>query len=127
MATREDRSDATTSLQELKDLVRRFCEERNWDQFHSPKDLAIGVITEASELLEHFRFKSADEIDAILRTPASRAEIAQEMADVLYFLLRLAQKYEIDLSAEFAKKMGINEARYPIKNAKSTNRKYTEL
>lgn len=58
MSARGEHSDATTTLQQLKDVVRQFCEDRDWDQFHNPKDLAIAVITEASELLEHFKFKS---------------------------------------------------------------------
>jgi NTP pyrophosphatase (non-canonical NTP hydrolase) len=127
MATRNDHSDATTSLQQLKEMVREFCEAREWDQFHNPKDLAIGIITEAGELLEPFRFKSAVEIEALLDDPDAKARVAQEAVDVLYFILRFAQKYNIDLATEFHKKMRINEARYPIVSAKGTNKKYTDL
>jgi len=127
MATKEDRSDATTTLQQLKDVVRGFCEDRDWDQFHNPKDLTIGVITEASELLEYFRFKSTAEIDVMLKDPETKAGIAQEAVDVLYFLLRLAQKYDIDLATEFQKKMRSNEARYPVTSARGVNKKYTDL
>jgi NTP pyrophosphatase (non-canonical NTP hydrolase) len=127
MAIREDRSDANTTLQQLKDSVRQFCEDRDWDQFHNAKDLAIGVITEASELLEHFRFKSATEVDALLKTPETKGEIAEEIVDVLYFLLRLAQKYNIDLSSEFDRKMQINQARYPVASVRGKNKKYRDL
>jgi NTP pyrophosphatase (non-canonical NTP hydrolase) len=127
MATSNDHSDATTSLQQLKEMVREFCEAREWDQFHNPKDLAIGIITEAGELLEPFRFKSAVETEALLNDPGAKARIAQEAVDVLYFILRLAQKYNIDLSREFHKKMQINETRYPIVSSKGTNKKYTDL
>jgi len=122
-----ERTDATTSLQHLKDMVRAFCEVRDWDRFHNPKDLAIGIVTEAGELLEHFRFKSPAEIEAALNDPAARTGIADEIADVLYFVLRLAQKYGIDLSTEFHRKMRLNEARYPAAAARGRNTKYTDL
>ncbi|HET55856.1 MAG TPA: nucleotide pyrophosphohydrolase, partial [Ignavibacteria bacterium] len=103
-----------------------FCEDRDWDQYHNAKNLAIGIITEASELLENFRFKSEDECHTLFEKDEHREEIVKEMADVLYFLLRLAQKYNIDLSDAFARKMVENEKRYPVEMAKGSNRKYTE-
>ena len=118
--------DSDTSVHELKEKVRKFCEDRDWDQYHNAKDLAIGVITEASELLEHFRFKSGKEVEEMLNSP-KREEIAEEMADVLYFLLRLAQRYDIDLVTELNKKMEKNEKRYPVEKARGKNKKYTEL
>ncbi len=115
--------DTETTVQQLKELVQRFCEERDWDRFHNPKDLAIGLITEASELLEYFRFKSEKEAYEMLTAPAIKREIAQEMSDVLYFLLRMAQKYDIDLAGEFLQKMRVNELKYPIEAAKGSNMK----
>lgn len=119
--------DKATSIHELKEKIRNFCEARDWDQFHNPKDLAIGIITEASELLEQFRFKSDKEIAELFEDPEKRAKLSEEVADVFYFLLRLAQKYNIDLASELNKKIDLNEKRYPVEKAKGSNKKYTEL
>jgi len=119
--------DSETSVQELKDAVKKFCDDRDWDQYHNAKDLAIGVITESSELLEHFRFKSQEQIKQMFENTDKRTEISEEMADVLYFLLRLAQMNNIDLSTELKKKIEKNELKYPVDKAKGLNKKYTEL
>jgi|SRR3989338_8034595 len=118
--------DNKTNIHELKEKVRKFCEERDWDQYHNAKDLAIGVSTEASELLEHFRFKSEKEVEELLKNPEKRKEISEEMADVLYFILRLAQRYDIDVATEFEKKMQKNAKKYPVENVKGLNKKYNE-
>lgn len=119
--------DSETTIQELKDAVKKFCEDRDWDQYHNAKDLAIGVITESSELLDHFRFKSQDQIKKMFENPDKRTEISEEMADVLYFLLRLAQMNNIDLSTELKKKIEKNGLKYPVEKVKGLNKKYTEL
>ncbi len=120
-------SDNSVTLEELKEKVKSFCEERNWDQYHTPKDLAIGIITEASELLEHFRFKSNEEALTLLLDEKKRKEIEEELADILYFLLRFSQMYNIDLSIALNKKLKINEKKYPVHKSKGSNKKYTEL
>lgn len=119
--------DEKTKLQELKEKIKKFCEERDWDQYHGAKDLSIGIITESSELLEKFRFKSDREIEEMFKNEEKREQISEEMADVLYFLLRLAQRYNIDLTTELNKKMDKNEKRYPIEKAKGSNKKYNEF
>ena len=120
-------NDEEASLAELKARVKQFCEDRDWDQYHGAKDLAIGIITESSELLEHFRFKSEKEIEEMFVNAGKKAEISEEMADVFYFLLRLAQKYDIDLASALEKKMEKNERKYPIEKARGSNKKYNEL
>lgn len=106
--------DKLTPVQELKNIVHDFCEERKWGEYHLPKDLAIGAVTEASELLEIFRFlKSDEEMDAV-RNPEKRQMIADELADVLFFLLRFSQVYEFDLSEALKQKMVKNAKKYPI-------------
>ncbi len=85
------------SYEELSSKIKQFCEERDWDQFHNPKDLAIGLVTEASELLEIFRFKSPEEIAEILREPKEKTKIEDELADVLFFILRFSERFSIDL------------------------------
>lgn len=119
--------DHKTNIQELKERIKKFCEDRDWDQYHGAKDLAIGIITESSELLEHFRFKSEKEIEEMFKNQEKKQDISEEMADVLYFLLRLAQKYDIDIATELNKKMEKNEKKYPIEKAKGSNKKYNEL
>ena len=119
--------DSKTNVQELKEIVRKFCEERDWDQFHGAKELAVALIIESAELLERFRFKSEKEIEELFENQEKREKISEEMADVLYFLLRLAQKYNIDLTTELKKKMASNEKRYPVEKFKGSNKKYSEL
>jgi NTP pyrophosphatase (non-canonical NTP hydrolase) len=119
--------DSSITLNDLKDKVKLFCEARDWDQYHGAKDLSIGVITEASELLEHFRFKSEWEIDEMFSDQDKKHQISYEIADVLFFLIRLSQKYDIDLTQSFIEKLEINEKKYPISKFKGSNKKYTEL
>ena len=119
--------DSEATLGDLKKLVKKFCDDRDWDQYHNAKDLAIGIITESSELLEHFRFKSEKEIEEMFKDEKKKGEISEETADVFYFLLRLAQKYDIDLSSELNKKIARNGKKYPIEKSRGSNKKYTEL
>ena len=116
--------DDSTKISELKNLVQDFCEVRDWDQFHSPKDLAIGISTEASEILEHFRFKSEEESKQLLQ---DKPEIAEELADVFFFILRFSQMYNIDISDELKNKIVKNNKKYPAEISKGSNKKYTEL
>ena len=118
--------DNQITLEQLKQQIQEFCEARDWDQFHNPKDLAIGISTESAELLEHFRFKSDDEIKEMISNTKKRNEISEEMADILFFLLRMAQMYDFDLSTALNEKMTKNEVNYPVEKAKGSNKKYTE-
>ncbi len=108
-------------------MVKTFCEARDWDQFHGPKDLAIGVITEAAELLEHFRFQSDEQSLALLNDPQSREEIEDEIADVLFFLVRFSQRFEVDLPKILLRKLGKSERKYPVEKSKGKSTKYTKL
>ena len=116
-----------SELKTLEATVREFCEARDWDQFHDIKELAIGVVTEGSELLENFRFRSREESEALFSDPEKRLAIEEEMADVFFFLLRIAGRYKIDLAAALAAKMKKNGERYPVDKARGSNRKYNEL
>lgn len=119
--------DDKTTISDLKLIVRQFCTARDWDQYHNAKDLAIGITTESAELLDLFRFKSNEEIDRMFRSPESCEKITGEMADVLFFLLRMAGRYDIDFVDAFNKKMVVNEKKYPVELAKGSNKKYTEF
>lgn len=119
--------DHETNLHEIKEFIKKYCEERDWDQFHGAKELAIALIIESAELLEPFRFKSEKEVEELFKNPEKREHIEDEMADVLYFLFRLAQKYDIDLSEAFERKMEKSAKKYPVEKAKGSNKKYDEL
>jgi NTP pyrophosphatase (non-canonical NTP hydrolase) len=114
------------SIQELQNIVKNFCQERDWDQFHPIKDLAIGISTEANELLDLFRFKSDEQIKNLLNEPQYKEKVEHEVADVFFFILRLAQMNKIDLSQVLQKKLELNALKYPIEKAKGSNKKYNE-
>ena len=107
--------------------IREFCEARDWDQYHSPKELSIGLITEASELLENFRFLSEDQINEKMRDPEFREQIGDELADVYFFMLRFAQMNGFDLTEVLESKLVKNDRKYPVERARGSNKKYTEL
>ena len=117
--------DKITTVQELINQVKDFFEQRDWDQFHSPKELAIGISTEANELLQIFRFKSVEEMATMMNGP-KRTKVEEELADVLYFVLRFAQMNNIDLSSAIKEKIKKNAAKYPVEQAKGSNKKYDE-
>jgi dCTP diphosphatase len=113
------------SLDELRDALRRFAAERDWDQFHSPKNLAIALSVEAAELLENFQWRT--DADSSALDAAKRDDVRDEMADVLLYLIRLADKLDVDLRAAAEHKMNLNARKYPIEKARGSSRKYTEL
>ena len=109
---------------ELTELICRFCDERDWTQFHTLKDLSIGLSTEANELLQLFRFKNDAECLALLK--AQPEKVTHELADVYYYLLRIADLYAIDLNQALTEKMRLNEQKYPLSKVKGKNLKYDE-
>ena len=119
--------DQETKIHELKDKIKKFCDDRDWDQFHGAKELATALIIESAELLEHFRWKNEKEVEELLKDENKREEIGDEMADVLYFLIRLAQRYDIDLSEALDRKIEKNNKKYPVEKAKGSSKKYNEF
>lgn len=117
---------AQRTIEQLSEEIGEFCRERDWDQFHNPKDLAIGISTEASELLEIFRFKSDAQIREMFDDECKRSEISDELADVFYFVLRFAQITGLDLSDILEKKLAKNRERYPADMVRGKNLKYNE-
>jgi NTP pyrophosphatase (non-canonical NTP hydrolase) len=101
-------------LSQLQRAVQDFCEARNWDEFHSLKNLAIGAVTEAAELVEPFRFRTDSEVDAYVKTIEGRENLQDELADVFFFLLRISQRYDVDLDRALRAKLLKNAAKYPI-------------
>jgi len=114
-----------TSLKELQKMIRQFVDDRDWDQFHNPKDLAISLSLEAAEVMEHFQWKNTDEMAE--HAKKMKNKIGEELADVFYWILLLANKLDIDLVDAFKKKMEKNQAKYPVAKAKGSHKKYTEL
>lgn len=113
---------------DLEDLTKRivdFRDARDWKQFHNGKDLAISLVLEANELLEHFQWKTEDDIKSF--SVEKKGKIREELADVLYWILLMGHDLEIDVSAALREKMEVNEAKYPVEKAKGKNLKYTEL
>lgn len=115
----------SSDIADLQERIRNFVDQRDWDQFHNPKDLAISLNLEAAEVLEHFQWKNADEMTQYVKS--RKEDIGEEIADVLYWVLLLSNKIDLDLTEAFEKKMQKNEAKYPIEKAKGSHKKYTEL
>ena len=120
-------ADALTAdaLTDLRDAMRRFAAERDWDRFHTPKNLAMALSGEAGELIEHFQWLTAEE-SASLPAPA-REEVALEMADVLLYLVRLGDVLGIDLAEAARRKIAINAQRYPVERVRGRAVKYDRL
>ncbi|WP_288025371.1 nucleotide pyrophosphohydrolase [Thauera sp.] len=113
------------SLLELREALRRFAADREWEPFHTPKNLAMALAGEAGEVIEHFQWLTAEQSSAL---PAPvHAEVAHELADVLLYLVRLADVLDIDLADAARAKMAINADRYPVARARGSAKKYDEL
>jgi dCTP diphosphatase len=112
-------------LTQLRDSLRQFAAERDWDQFHSPKNLAMALAVEAAELLE--RFQWVTEEDSRRLPPAELARVREEMADVLNYLVRLADKLDVDLLDAARDKVALNAQKYPVDKARGNAKKYSEL
>ena len=106
-------SDQATTVAELREIVRRFVDERDWRQFHSPKNLSMSLAIEAAELMEHFQWIDAAESRRAGENATKLREIGEEMADVLCYLLALANELNLDLSAALRDKMVKNASKYP--------------
>lgn len=119
--------DNTTTISDLKKMIQKFCEERDWDQFHNPKDLAIGISTEANELLDIFRFKSNEQMLEMFSNDIAKTHIEEEIADVLFFVLRFAQMNNLDLEDCLTEKLQKNAEKYSVEKSRGKNLKYTEI
>ena len=112
-------------IEQIKQRLRNFAEARDWDQFHSPKNLSMALIVEAAELVEHFQWLSERQSEELDHD--RRAAVAEELADILIYTLRLASQMEIDLGSAAWAKLEKNRRKYPVEKARGTARKYTEL
>jgi NTP pyrophosphatase (non-canonical NTP hydrolase) len=111
-------------LEQLRAIVREFVDERDWDQFHTPKNLASALTVEAAELLEHFQWLREGRPEELGQDKLR--DVSHEMADVLVYLVRLADKLDVDLMAAVQDKMVLNRAKYPADQVRGDARKYHE-
>lgn len=118
-------TDQKTTLEELKQYMKAFKAERNWDQYNTPKNLSMAIAIEAAELMEHFLWLETQESEKML--DKKREEIEHEVADILAYVLSLCAGYNIDLSKAFERKMKLNAQKYPVGKAYGKHEKYGEL
>ena len=119
--------DATTTVNTLRERVRAFVRERDWEQFHSPKNLSMALAAESGELMEHFLWAESKASLEVARDPKKRAAIEAEVADVVIYALSFANICDIDLAAAIETKLAANAAKYSVEKSRGRSDKYTEL
>lgn len=112
-----------SDLDILQERVLKFRDDRDWKQFHNPKDLAISLLAEATELLDEFKWKDKEAVEKHVRD--NKEAVSDEVMDVLYHVLLISADIDIDINKEFERKMLKNEVKYPVEKSKSSNKKYT--
>ena len=115
---------STASIEQLQQQLRAFAAERDWDQFHSPKNLSMALIAEAAELVEHFQWLTEDQSHNL--NDKKRVEVEMELADIFVYLLRIADKLNVDLLDAAQKKLKLNAEKYPADQVRGSAKKYTE-
>lgn len=123
MSALEGKGDSETTLQDLKDAIQAFVRERDWERFHSPKNLSMALAAEAAELMEHFLWDTLEDS----YDKAKTEDVADELADILLYLLEFANMTGIDISEAVASKARKNAEKYPVEKARGNALKYTEL
>jgi dCTP diphosphatase len=115
---------AETDFDRIRKQVRQFVVEREWDQFHSPKNLSMALIVEAAEMVEHFQWLTEEQSCNL--SPEQLAEVEQELADIQIYLISLAEKLQLDLVTAVEKKLALNAQKYPADEVRGSSKKYTE-
>lgn len=118
-------TDEEATLGDLKRRVLAFSKERDWEQFHHPKDMGVALAIEVGEVLEHFRYLNNEAIRVALQDPARRRDLGHELADCLWALLRLADVCEIDLASMLVEKLELAALKYPVDQSYGRPDKYT--
>ncbi len=119
--------DSKTTVDELREMAIRFRDERNWEQFHTAKDLVLGLGIEVAELQELLLWKSTDEVAELARSESGRARIREEIADVFIYLMYLSRHFDVDLSDAVRSKIAQNGEKYPVDRSYGSHKKYTDL
>lgn len=114
-----------SDIKNLTEKIIKFRDARDWKQFHNPKDVALSLVLEATEVLEHFQWKNSPEITKYMKS--DKEDISEELADVLYWVLLMSHDLKIDIRKALAKKLIKNEKKYPIDKAKGKHTKYNKL
>jgi NTP pyrophosphatase (non-canonical NTP hydrolase) len=120
-------TDSSATLADLKSRVLAFARERDWEQFHAPKNLSMALAAEAGELMEHFLWATPEQSQAVARDPAKRRKIEDELADVVIYALEFANVAGMDVAAAIGRKMADNAQKYPVEKSRGRSDKYTEL
>ena len=120
-------TDSTACIAELKTRILAFARERDWEQFHAPKNLSMALAAEAAELMEHFLWASPEKSRDIAGDPAKRQLIAEELADVVIYALEFANSTGLDVAGAIEDKMAANARKYPVEKARGRADKYTDL
>lgn len=110
-------TDSETTFAELRDEVRQFVEERKWQSFHAPKNIAMALAVEAAELMEHFQWLTPDESRAVADDPDRRETVGEELADVICYCLAMANELKLDVAEIFERKMAKNRRKYPLQDS----------
>ena len=111
-------------IKELTNRIIKFRDARDWKQFHNPKDVALSMVLEAGEVMEHFQWKDKEEIEEYLKQ--NKDDVAEEIADVLYYVLLMSHDFNIDIAEALDKKLLKNETKYPVEKAKGNHTKYNK-
>jgi len=112
-------------IKELTERIIKFRNDRDWKQFHNPKDVALSMVLEAGEVMEHFQWKDKEEVEEYLKQ--NKNDVAEEIADVLYYVLLMSHDLNIDIIEALDKKITKNESKYPVEKAKGNHKKYNEI
>lgn len=120
-------TDATTNLQTIRDAVAQFTRDREWEQFHAPKNLSMAIAAEAAELMEHYLWCTPEDSAKITNNEAKKTAVAEELADVVILALQFANMTNIDVAAAVSAKIEKNAIEYPVGKARGRASKYTEL
>jgi dCTP diphosphatase len=115
------------NIPDLKITLRAFAEERDWEQFHSPKNLSMALAGEAGELLEHFQWLTEDESRSLVNDTARLAKVSEEVADIMIYVVRICDKLNINLESAVEAKIRANASKYPVSLSKGNATKYTEF
>ncbi len=119
--------DGATTVAELRERVLAFVRERDWEQFHAPKNLSMALAAETGELMEHFLWSTPEQSRVVVQDPVKRHKIEEEIADVVIYALEFANMTGIDVSAAIERKLAVNAKKYPVEKSKGRSEKYNEL
>ncbi len=114
-----------SDINKLTERIIKFINDRDWNQFHNPKDLALSLVLESAEVMEHFQWKNKEEMEEYIRL--NKDEVAEELADVLYWILLMSHDLDIDIKEAFENKMKKNESKYPVDKSRGRHDKYNKL